>query len=240
MTDPASEPPGAADNDLEAFVQRADPDRWLSSRFAADAQARHDLAVLYALDRELARIPRLVAEPLAGEIRFAWWREALAEIDAGGPPRGHPILEALAETARRRGLKLAELEPLIELHARALYPEPFETEAQVRDWLAGAASLSAAAVRVLDPQADPAQAAAAAQAWTLARTPLDERIAFAPARLDALHADLLKTARADAQKLPHTAFPAVAHAALARRRTDHPGGLSARLRLILAMATGRL
>lgn len=239
MSEDASEP-RAEDDDLEAHVRRRDPDRWLSSRFAHDAQARRDLAVLYAFDRELARIPHAVSETLVGEIRFAWWREALEEIDAGAPPRAHPVVVALAETARRRGLKLAELEPLIDLHARALYPEPFANEAEVRDWLAGAASLAGAAARVLDPAADPALAATAAQAWTLARTPLEGRIDFDAARLDALHADLLKTARADVRRLPHTAFPAIAHAALARRRNDHPGGLQARLRLVLAMATGRL
>jgi 15-cis-phytoene synthase len=240
LTSPASGPPGAADNGPEAFLQRSDPDRWLSSRFAADAQARRDLVTLYALDRELARIPRLVAEPLAGEIRFAWWREALEAIDAGGGASAHPVLQALAEVARRRGLKLAELEPALELHARRLDPEPFADEAAVEAWLGGAASVAAAAVRILDPAADPGKASAAAMAWTLARTDLEGRIDFPAERLDALFARLRAQAREEARGLSARAFPAVAHAALARTRSDRPEHLKARLRLVLAVITGRI
>lgn len=229
-----------ADNDLEASLQRSDPDRWLSSRFAADVQARSDLVALYALDRELARIPRTVAEPLAGEIRFAWWREALEEIDAGLAPRGHPVLQALADVARRRGLKLAELEPVLDLHARRLDPEPFADAAEVEAWLGGAASLSAAAVRMLDPGADPTLARAAAMAWALARTDLEGRIGFPAEQLDTLFARLRAQARGQVRRLSAAAFPAVAHAALARARSDRPEHLPARLRLLLAVITGRI
>lgn len=243
MSDPASRSK-VDDGDLDAFVQRSDPDRWLSSRFAADPQARRDLVALYALDRELARIPRLVAEPLAGEIRFAWWREALEAIDACGAVGAHPVLEALADVARRRGLKLAALEPALELHARKLDPEPFADEAAVETWLGGAASVAAAAVRILDPAADPAAASAAsaaAMAWTLARnSDLDGRIGFPPERLDALFTRLRARAREEIPRLSAAAFPAVAHAALARARSDHPEGLRARLRLVLAVTTGRI
>lgn len=230
----------ADEGDLDAHVRRRDPDRWLSSRFATDPQARADLLALYAFDRELARIPHAVTDPFMGEIRFTWWREALAEIDAGAPPRGHPLLVALADLARRRGLVLSELEPVLDLHARTLDPEPFADEAAVAAWLEGAASLAAAAVRVLDPAADPGLAAKAAQAWTLARTELDQSSALDPAALDALHARLMGQARRDVRGLSPAAFPAIAHAALPRRRTDHPGPLRSRLRLVLAMATGRL
>ena len=239
MSDPASSSK-VEDGDLDAFARRSDPDRWASSRFAADAQARSDLVALYALDRELARIPRLVAEPLAGEIRFAWWREALEEIDAGAGVGAHPVLQALADVARRRGLKLAELEPALDLHARRLDPEPFADEAAVEAWLGGAASVAAAAVRILDPSADPAHASAAAMAWTLARSDLEGRIGFDAARLDALFARLLARARNEARRLSAAAFPAVAHAALARARSDRPEGLRARLRLVLAVTTGRI
>jgi phytoene synthase len=239
LSDQASGPPGGAVHDLEAFVRRTDPDRWLSSRFASTPEARADLTALYAFDRELARIPHAVTEPLAGEIRFAWWREALEEIDAGGPARAHPVLQALAKAAGRTGVKLAELEPAIELHARRLDPAPFPDEAAMLEWLAGAGSLSAVAVRLLDPEAEPKQSVAAVEAWTLARTDLEGRIAFDPRRLDACLSELRAQAASDVRKLSAAAFPAVAHAALARTRSDRPGGLAARLRLTWAIATGR-
>ncbi len=240
MIDKASGASGGAGHNLEAFVRRTDPDRWLSSRFASNPERRADLVGLYAFDRELARIPHAVSEPLAGEIRFAWWREALAEIDAGAAGRAHPVLQALAETARRRALALSELEPAIELHARRLDPEPFADEGAVRTWLAGAVSLAGAAVRALDPEADPQHARAAAMSWTLARADLEGRIAFDPVRLVALGAELRAQGRDSVRWLSAAAFPAVAHAALARSRSDVPGGLEARVRLTFAVATGRI
>ena len=67
------------DDDLDSLIRRVDPDRWLSSRFVADAAARADVIALYAYDHELARAPRVASNPLLGEIRLAWWREMLDE-----------------------------------------------------------------------------------------------------------------------------------------------------------------
>jgi len=66
MTDATPSPAGA---DLEAAVRAADPDRWLSSRFVADARARADLIALYALEAELLAIPTRVTQPLLAEMR---------------------------------------------------------------------------------------------------------------------------------------------------------------------------
>ena len=89
MTDPSSP---AADDDLDALVRRVDPDRWLASRFIADAEQRADVVALYALNYELAHVAETVREPLVGEIRLTWWREAIDAIFAGEPPRRHPVL----------------------------------------------------------------------------------------------------------------------------------------------------
>ena len=48
------------------------------------------------------------------EIRLTWWREALDEIFAGQPVRSHPVVEALAQTIRRRDLPAAPFEAMIE------------------------------------------------------------------------------------------------------------------------------
>jgi len=37
-------------DDIDALVRRVDPDRWLASRFIADAQARADVIALYAFN----------------------------------------------------------------------------------------------------------------------------------------------------------------------------------------------
>ena len=73
--------------DLDDLSQRVDPDRWLSSRFIADAQLRADVIAIYAYDHELARAPRVASNPLLGAIRLTWWREMLEEACEGRPVR---------------------------------------------------------------------------------------------------------------------------------------------------------
>ena len=67
-----------------AIVRAADRDRYISA-LLAPADRRLDLMTLYAFDAELARIATTVSEPLLGEIRLQWWRDALAPLltDAG-------------------------------------------------------------------------------------------------------------------------------------------------------------
>ena len=54
---------------LDEQVRAADRDRWLSSRFVADGQARDDLIALYAFEAELLAIPTRVTQPLLAEMR---------------------------------------------------------------------------------------------------------------------------------------------------------------------------
>ncbi len=62
----------------------------------APALAQPKLAAYLALICELQRIPDLVKEPLMGDIRFAWWREAFDDLKAG-TIRQHPVLQAIAK-----------------------------------------------------------------------------------------------------------------------------------------------
>src|SRR3954468_9374408 len=100
MDDAPEDDPG----DLDALIRRVDPDRWMSSRFIADPLARADVIAIYAFDHELARAPKVSSNPLIGEIRLTWWREALDEVFEGRPVRRHPTAEALALAVRRRDL----------------------------------------------------------------------------------------------------------------------------------------
>lgn len=99
-------------------VKRQDFDRYLSVLYAP-AVKRDALFALYAFNVELSRIPNLTKEPMVGEIRFAWWREALDDLK-GGTVGGHPILEALS---RVEGLDVAELQGMIEARIAELYRE---------------------------------------------------------------------------------------------------------------------
>lgn len=67
----------------------------LAARFAP-TDKRPGLWALYAMTREIERIPSSVSEAPLGAIRQQWWREAVAEILEGAPIRAHPVVEALA------------------------------------------------------------------------------------------------------------------------------------------------
>ena len=81
---------------LLAETKRRDPDRYLCALFAP-ADRRDSVLALVLFNDELARIPIVVTQPMTGLIRLQWWRDALDELAAGGRPRRHPVVEALAD-----------------------------------------------------------------------------------------------------------------------------------------------
>ncbi|WP_374569951.1 squalene/phytoene synthase family protein [Phenylobacterium sp.] len=226
--------------DLDALVRRVDPDRWLSSRFIADAAARADVVALYAYDHELARAPKVASNSLLGEIRLTWWREALDEIFEDRPVRMHPTAQALAAAVRARGLPREPLETMIDARYRELDAAPMSAhEALV--WARGTGGAAARlAAGLLAPDADPAAAGAAGAAWMLGRR-AGSGAADAAGFAEAL-ANVHEPARRDARGLAVAAFPAIAHAALAGRlaKGGRPADWSVRLRLVWAVATGRI
>jgi len=220
--------------DLDALVRRVDPDRWLSSRFVADPQARADVVTIYAYDHELARAPRVATNALMGEIRLAWWREVLDEVFEGRHVRHHPTAQALAGIVRRRALPRAPLEAMIDGRYRELDPNPMDAidaEALARDTAGSAAEVAAT---ILDPVADRDAAAVAGAAWGLSW--LIGAGKGGGARLD------LSVPRRAARRLSVAAFPAVLHATLAAPRAEgrNPSELEARVRATWAAATGRI
>lgn len=214
------------DENLDDLVRRVDPDRWLSSRFIGDAQARADVVTLYAYDHELARAPRVASNPILGEIRLTWWREALDEVFDGREVRRHPTAQALAEMIRRRGMPREPFEALIDARYRELDPAPMSaTEAET--WARNTGGrIAEMAVAILDPGADPLAANAAGTAWSLSRRA--DRAQFDHVR---------REARGLARGLSVAAFPAVAHAALGGAAGSE---LGRRLRILLAVVRGRI
>jgi len=216
----------AETDDLDALVRRVDPDRWLSSRFIADPAARADVVALYAYDHELGRAPRVASNPLLAEIRLTWWREVLDEVFEGRPVRRHPTAEALAAAVRRRGLPREPLEAMIEARVRELH----DGAGDLLQWAGDSAGSAAVlAAQILDPQGPADAARPAGAAWALAR-----REAPSP---DAVRQALV-AARAHARRVSVAAFPAIAHAALARN--PHASEFAKRLRLTWAVAWGRI
>ena len=141
-----------------AEVQAHDPERYLTSLFAAD-EDRGALHALYAFNLELARISSIVSEPLLGQVRLQWWREAIDGIYAG-EPRKHEVVLALADAVRARHLPRRMLETMITGREAELEEGPPETEAALEAYLratAGelvAAGLCAVGVADDDPLLD--------------------------------------------------------------------------------------
>lgn len=118
---------------LSEEVRRYDYDRWLTALFAP-APVRSAYLALLAYHSELARIRETVSEPMLGDIRLQWWRDALGNMEAGGAVPVHPVAEALAETLSAHDLSVADLREMIDARACDLDPLPFQTVVQLLDY----------------------------------------------------------------------------------------------------------
>lgn len=104
-------------------ARRLDRDRFLCALFAP-MPAREALFALYAFNAEVARVPEIVREPLAGRIRLQWWRDAIAAIYGGDAAPAHPIARAVAEAVHRYRLDRALFEGLLDAREFDLEDEP--------------------------------------------------------------------------------------------------------------------
>ncbi len=80
---------------IMAQVKAQDYPRYLMA-LCLPAQAQDAAFAALAWYAEIAAIPAKVREEMIGHIRFAWWREALEEMDKGKEPRAHPALKTVA------------------------------------------------------------------------------------------------------------------------------------------------
>jgi len=246
----------AAGDTLDPEVRRAEPDLWLSSRFVADPVTRTALVALYALNAELAKVASAASNPLAGEIRLAWWSEEVEALAARSRALGHPALQALSDAAP----DAAALQAMIEARHAELEPSPFADEAALVAYLDGVdGGLTRAAAGLLAPDA-PVLLTETARAWGWTRL-LRQRPAWRARGRDwtpaswgeaedgeiAAHVrhrvlDALKLARAEVGALPVAAFPAAAHVALCGSYAQGraPSDLEKRTRLLWASLRGRV
>ena len=205
--------------DLDAQVRAADIDRWLSSRFVADASARSDLITLYAFEAELLAIPTRVTQPLLAEMRYVWWREQMDGVFAGTARKGHPVLEALTELVDRHTLERGPFDTLIEAHVGRVHGEPHDLDA----FYVGPMQVAA---QILAGPGHAARVIEAGRMRGLGQT----------GQAEAARA-LRRSANDTLKALPAEAFPAVAPAALVRSDAPEP---VKRLRLIWSVAIGRV
>jgi phytoene synthase len=113
----------------EALVRSADKDRYLAGLYASAGKRAH-LFALYAFAHEIARISDVARQPLAGEMRLQWWRDALAG-ERPGEVLANPVAAALIDTIRECALPTDGLVALIDAHGFDLYDEPMPSLAEL-------------------------------------------------------------------------------------------------------------
>lgn len=132
---------------LAELARRSDPDRYLTALFAPP-ESRPHLFALIAFNYEIARVREVVTQPILGQIRLQWWRDALEQIYAGTPP-AHEVARALSGAIVETGLDRAGLEGMIDAREADLAEGP---PARLEDLL-GYAENSSGALTVLMLQA---------------------------------------------------------------------------------------
>jgi phytoene synthase len=116
--------------ELRSVALVREPDRYLAATLAP-AGLRYDLVVLAAFAAEIARIADMVREPLAGEIRLQWWRDALIG-ESAETAAGHPVAMAMRATIARFALPAATIESVIDAQGDVLHGERPADEAALR------------------------------------------------------------------------------------------------------------
>ncbi|MGF6231875.1 NADH dehydrogenase [ubiquinone] 1 alpha subcomplex assembly factor 6 [Inquilinus ginsengisoli] len=149
-------------------VRRLDHDRYLTCLFAP-APRRAGLFALYAFNIEVAKTREVVSQPLLGQIRLQWWRDAIGEI-YDGRPRRHEVLDALAPAIWAYDLSRAHFDTVLDARERDLEDEPPATLADLERYAADTAGpLLRLHLEVLGVREDAAHRAATAvgTAWAL-------------------------------------------------------------------------
>ncbi len=140
------------------------PERALILVYSPSA-ARGALAALLALDDALALVLRTMREPALGQMRLAWWREALERLDHAPPP-GEPVLRALAAEALPLGVSGRALGALVDGWDVLIEAERLDREALARFAEGRGALFEVAGGALAASAGDPLRAAG--QGWALA------------------------------------------------------------------------
>lgn len=217
----------AHDDYCLAQVRQGDRDRYLALLFSP-ATERGSLAALAAFNLELARAASELSESMLGLVRLQWWREAVEEISAGGATRRHPIVDALSEATRARGLSVHRMLAMIAGKEEELEQEGPPSQALLDARAdATAANLIRLSLEVVGADtAEPALASASVEVGRAYATIGCARSVLLDARRRRvrLPAEALAAAGVDLDKLfdlqPQAALPACLEALVRRAGTD--------------------
>lgn len=117
---------------MVAVAKRYELDRYLSALLAPRA-VRDDLITLAAFSAEVQRIAEHISEPMLGEIRIQWWRDAVSSTRPNAKT-GHPVADALNDVIRRHGWHGDSFAGFFDVHAHRLYADPpQDSDALIRE-----------------------------------------------------------------------------------------------------------
>ncbi|MEL6751217.1 MAG: squalene/phytoene synthase family protein [Pseudomonadota bacterium] len=92
---------------------------WLATLLMPD-DVRTASTILWALSSELAAIPARINEPMAGEIRFQWWADALGGL-RGDEAQANPLSRAVLTLVAAAKLPVPPLVDMVQARIADLY-----------------------------------------------------------------------------------------------------------------------
>jgi phytoene synthase len=195
---------------LRDDLKHNSPLHYAATLFAPEDK-RDALITLYTFDHEIKRIPLLVSEPMLGEIRLQWWREAL-NGERSDEARMNPLASAVIDIISKYGLPLSGFSHLIDGEARMLDAKPIIDERELEKLYGQRyGALFQFAAMILDHGASRTLADAsghAAMAYGIARDLVSGRHAVKRADLVILGETHLAKARDAISALPQNIRPA--------------------------------
>jgi phytoene synthase len=114
-------------SEVGSQARSRDWERFICALFAP-AERRQAVFAILAFNAELARTRSVVTEPILGQMRLQWWRDALARVfdDAGKVPVGNPLLAEFAAAIHRHHLPRPVIEAMIDARSADLEDAPHE------------------------------------------------------------------------------------------------------------------
>jgi phytoene synthase len=106
----------------QSLVRERDYDRFLADLFASAEQRPH-LFALHAFENEIVHVANAVREPMAGEIRYQWWRDVI-DGERAEEAAANPVAAALLEAVAARGLPRDLLLGFVDKHSLDLADAP--------------------------------------------------------------------------------------------------------------------
>lgn len=107
-------------------VKQYDYDHWLTALFVPQ-EKRERFFTLLAFNSEISRIRETVSEPMLGDIRLQWWREALEGLEKK-TVKTHPVIQALDAANKENALDISLMLNMVDMRSKDLDRAPIEDD----------------------------------------------------------------------------------------------------------------